>query len=91
PAFAYTLIPKAAPMQPDDPNIWRVRYDTIDAHGKVSLRFANRMMHLGYGRGLARTAVIVLIHGLYAITMTPDGEVLAEHQIDPNKGYQAKT
>jgi hypothetical protein len=49
------------------------------------------MMHLGYGRGLARTAVIVLIHGLHAVTITPDGEVLAEHLIDPNKGYQAKT
>lgn len=91
PAFAYGLIPKAAPTRPDDPNIWRVRYDTIDAHGKVSLRFANRMMHLGYGRGLARTAVIILVHGLYAVTITPDGEVVAEHIIDPNKGYQAKT
>ncbi|BAU32307.1 integrase catalytic region [Microcella alkaliphila] len=38
PAFAYGLIPKAAPTRPDDPNIWRVRYDTIDAHGKVALR-----------------------------------------------------
>lgn len=91
PAFAYGLIPKAAPTRPDDPNIWRVRYDTIDAHGKVSLRFGNRMMHLGYGRALARTAVIVLIHGLYAITITPDGDVIAEHLIDPDKGYQAKT
>ena len=90
PAFAYTLIPKAAPTQPDDPNIWRVRYDTIDAGGKVSLRFANRMMHLGYGRAHARTAVIVLIHGLHATTITPDGEVIAEHIINPNKGYQAK-
>ena len=59
--------------------------------GKVSLRFGNRMMHLGYGRGLARTSVIVLIYGLHAVTITPDGEVLAEHLIDPNKGYQAKT
>ncbi|QOD93361.1 IS481 family transposase [Chryseoglobus sp. 28M-23] len=90
PAFAYTLIPKAAPTQPDDPNIWRVRYDTIDAGGKVSLRFANRMMHLGYGRAHARTAVIVLIHGLHATTITPDGEVIAEHIINPNKGYQAR-
>lgn len=90
PASAYSLIPKAEPTPPDDPNLWRVRYDTIDAHGKVSLRFANRMMHLGYGRSLARTAVIVLVHGLHATTITPDGEVIAEHLIDPNKSYQAK-
>lgn len=49
------------------------------------------MMHLGYGRAHARTAVIVLIHGLHAVTITPDGEMLAEHLIDPIKGYQAKT
>jgi len=49
------------------------------------------MMHLGYGRSLARTAVIVLIHGLHAVTITPDGDVLAEHLIDLTKGYQAKT
>ncbi len=49
------------------------------------------MMHLGYGRGLARTAVIILIHGLHATTITPDGGVIAEHIIDPNKGYQANT
>jgi transposase InsO family protein len=91
PAFAYALIPKAAPTTPDDPNIWRVRYDTIDAGGKVSLRFANRMMHLGYGRSLARTAVIILIHGLHATTITHDGEVIAEHLINPNKGYQPRT
>ncbi|WP_279535957.1 hypothetical protein [Microcella frigidaquae] len=40
---------------------------------------------------MARTTVIIFIHGLHAVTITPDGEVLAEHLIDPNKGYQAKT
>lgn len=90
PASAYSLIPKAEPTTPDDPDLWRVRYDTIDAHGKVSLRFGNRMMHLGYGRGLARTAVIILLHGLHATTITLDGEVVAEHIIDPKKNYQPK-
>lgn len=90
PAFAYQLIPKASPTRPDSPDLWRVRYDTIDASGKVSLRFANKMMHLGYGRSAARTAVIILIHGLNATTLTTEGEVIAEHHIDPDKHYQPK-
>ncbi len=90
PASAYQLIPKASPTPPDSPDLWRVRYDTIDASGKVSLRFANKMMHLGYGRTHARTPVIILIHGLNATTLTTEGEVIAEHHIDPDKHYQAK-
>ena len=31
PAFAYAPIPKAEPMTPADPNLWRVRYDIIRA------------------------------------------------------------
>lgn len=37
PEFAYRLIPKATPTKPADPNIWRVRYDTIDNDGKITL------------------------------------------------------
>lgn len=33
---------------------------------------------------------LILIHGLHATAITPDGEVIAEHIINPNKGYQAK-
>lgn len=90
PAFAYSLILKAAPTKPDDPDIWRVRYDTIDPGGKVSLRLVNRMAHLGYGRAHARTDVIILIHGLNATTITHSGEVIAEHQLDPGKSYHPK-
>lgn len=90
PAFAYSLIPKAAPTRPDDPDLWRVRYDTIDPAGKVSLRLANKMTHLGYGRAHARTEVIILIHGLNATTITHTGEVIAEHHLEPGKSYHPK-
>jgi transposase InsO family protein len=90
PEFAYTLIPKAAPTRPEDPDTWRVRYDTVDDHGKVSLRLGNKMAHLACGRAHSRTPVIVLIHGLDATTITHDGEVIAEHRLDPDKSYQPK-
>lgn len=90
PEFAYTLIPKATPTTPDSPDLWRVRYDTIDPSGKVSLRLGNKMTHLGYGRAHARTEVIILIHGLHATTITHTGEVVAEHHLNPAKSYQPK-
>jgi hypothetical protein len=90
PAFAYTLIHKAAPTTPDDPGIWRVRYDTIDNDGKISLRHSGRMLHLGIGRSHARTDVIALIHNHDTTVITHDGTVLAEFTLDPTKGYQAK-
>jgi transposase InsO family protein len=90
PAFAYTLIPKATPVLPADPDLWRVRYDTVDAHGKISLRYGNRMMHLGIGRGHARTDVIALIHNHNATVITLDGTVLGDYTLNPNTGYQPK-
>ena len=91
PAFAYALIPKAEPTTPDDPNIWRARYDTIDTGGKVSLRCSNRMMHLGVGRTHARTEIIILIHNLDATIISLDGTVLGDYKIDPKQSYQPKT
>ena len=90
PAFAYGLIPKAEPTTPDDPNIWRVRYDTIDTSGKVSLRYSNKMMHLGVGRTHARTEIIILIHDLDATIINLDGTVLGDYLINPKQAYQPK-
>lgn len=91
PAFAYQLIPKATPTRPDDPNIWRVRYDTIDRDGKISLRHSGRMLHLGIGRAHARTEIICLIHNNHAtIVALGTGEILAEFTLNPAHGYQRK-
>jgi transposase InsO family protein len=91
PAFAYTLIPKAAPTRPDDPNIWRVRYDTIDSDGKITLRHHGRLLHLGIGRAHTRTEIICLVHNDDATIIAPNtGELLAEFTLNPDKNYQRK-
>lgn len=90
PQFAYQLIPKATPTPPGDPGLWRVRYDTIDLHGKISLRHHGRMLHLGIGRAHARTEIICLIHNNDATISTHDGTVLAEYVLDPTRDYQRK-
>ncbi len=91
PEFAYQLIPKATPTRPDDSNVWRVRYDTVDHDGKISLRHSGRMLHLGIGRAHTRTDIICLIHNNNAIISTRDtGEIIAEFTLDPSHGYQRK-
>ena len=90
PHFAYTLIDKATPTSPEDPNLWRVRYDLVDASGKVSLRHSNHMLHLGIGRAHARTEIIALIHNDHATVIDLNGTVLGEYDLDPSTNYQAK-
>jgi hypothetical protein len=68
-----------------------VRYDTVDDHGKISLRHSGRMMHLGIGRANARTEVIALIHNLEATVLTLDGTILSTHILNPESGYQPQT
>lgn len=91
PAHAYHLIPKATPTPPEDPDLWRVRYDTIDPTGKISLRHSGRMLHLGIGRAHARTEIIALVHNDHATVIdATTGEILTEHTLDPTRTYQQK-
>lgn len=91
PATAYALIPKATPTTPGDPNVWRVRYDTIDPDGKITLRHSGRLLHLGIGRAHSRTEIIALIHNNNAtIACQTTGEILAEFILDPTRNYQRK-
>ncbi|MDP3209193.1 MAG: IS481 family transposase [Rhodoglobus sp.] len=91
PEFAYQLIPKAAPTTPDDPDLWRVRYDTIDTGGRITLRYGGRLLHLGIGRAHARTQIICLVHNLDAtIIDNTTGVVLAEFTLKPTNDYQSK-
>ena len=91
PAFAYQLIPKATPTRPDDTDIWRVRYDTIDRDGKITLRHSGQLLHLGIGRAHSRTEIIALIHNNDTTIAARDtGEILATFTLDPTHNYQRK-
>lgn len=89
PHEAYHALPKDAPETTEGQDTYSVRTDRVDAHGKVSLRYAGKMRHLGIGRAHAGTRVRILLRG--TDTMVIDlatGEILAEHTIDPDRGYQ---
>jgi transposase InsO family protein len=89
PAVVYNLLPKATPGNAGAGIHIRVRTDTIDNHGKVSLRRAGRMHNLGLGRRHKGQPVLLLIADLdVRVVHRNTGELLAEVTIDPTRGYQ---
>ncbi|WP_141750139.1 hypothetical protein [Brevibacterium sp. HMSC063G07] len=70
---------------------WRVRYDRVDGHGKITLRYAGRLRLLGIGHAHNRQRIILFIDGPDAIAINKTtGEIIAEYTIDPSKNYQPK-
>jgi integrase-like protein len=60
PAQAYTALPKATPTTAPTTH-FRIRHDTVDQFGKLTLRHASRLHHLGIGRTHAHTPVLILV------------------------------
>ena len=88
PATAYRALPKAAPGQPPRPGPYRLRYDRVDAGGKVSIRRAGRMHHLGIGAANAGKRILALAdHTTITVIELHTGEILSAHHIDPGKTY----
>ena len=90
PATAYQTRSKASPTDDRGTDSHdRVRHDKIDTDGKLTLRVNGRLHHIGMGRTLARTPVIMLIHDLEVrIVHAATGELLRELTIDPTRDYQ---
>jgi hypothetical protein len=89
PGDAYRATPKALPAtNGHTPGHYRLRYDRLDTHGKMSLRRAGRMHHLGVGAANARRRVLAFADE-YHITVADlaTGEVLSTHLIEPEKTY----
>lgn len=59
PEQAYTTGPKAQPTDnPEDE--WRIRNDIVGANGKVTIRYAGRLYHLGVGRAYGGKHILML-------------------------------
>jgi len=90
PATAYTARPKAAPGERGDTHN-RVRTDRVDQFGKLTLRHAGRLHHIGIGRTHARTRVLVLVQDLdIRIINAATGELLRQLTLDPTRDYQPR-
>jgi transposase InsO family protein len=87
PAVAYTTRPKAGPGTDHPDSEFRVRHDRIHS-GNVSVRVDGHMHHIGLGRTLDGTRIILLIHGhdirvIHATT----GEIIRTLTINPQRRY----
>ena len=87
PAVAYNARPKAGPGN-DRPNTeFRVRTDRI-SYGSVSLRVNGHLHHIGLGRTLDGTRVILLIDSYdIRVIHAATGEILRALTINPERRY----
>ena len=89
PATAYAARPKATPGDRTADTHNRLRRDRIDDTGKVTLRHAGRLYHIGIGRTHAGTHVIMLIQDLHIrVINAATSELLRQLTINPTRDYQ---
>ncbi len=90
PAEAFAARPKASPSNVGlpVPGRFRVRRDKIDISGVVTVRHNSKLHHIGLGRRLIGTRVLVLIDELQIRVITEDGELIRELTLDTSRDYQ---
>ena len=90
PVEAFGARPKAVPSLAKlaVPGRFRLRRDKVDITGVVTLRRNSRLHHIGIGRRLIGTRVLVLVDDLQVRVITEDGELLRELVLDPSRDYQ---
>jgi transposase InsO family protein len=90
PATAYTARPKADPATRTDTH-HRVRHDTVDQFGKLTVRHAGRLHHIGVGRTHANTHVVMLIQNLHIrVINAATGQLIRQLTLDPTSDYQPR-
>jgi transposase InsO family protein len=91
PAQAYASRPKAIPTGVKIPAHYRVRNDTIDSGGTVTLRHKSRLHHIGLGAAARGTRVTLLIDDLHIRVIGRDtGHLIRELTLDPTRDYQPR-
>jgi transposase InsO family protein len=76
--------PKAAPLGAH----FRIRIDTVDQHGKLTLRRAGRLHHLGVGRRHRGSPALILVdQDRVTVTHRDTGEILGTYKINPDNNY----
>jgi transposase InsO family protein len=86
PHNAYHRLPKATPTGSTEH--FRIRHDTVDQFGKLTLRHGSRLHHLGIGRHHASTPVLILVttETVTVISKTTH-QLIASHTIDATRNY----
>jgi hypothetical protein len=81
-------LPKAAPPGFPADTDFRIRHDTVDQFGKLTLRHGSQLHHLGIGRTHAQTPVLILVTTTTVTVISKTGhQLIASHHIDPDRNY----
>ena len=79
---------KAGPDKQSIAYDWRIRHDKVDKAGKLTLRRAGKLHHMGVAKEYAGQHVLMLIdRTTVTITVQKTGEILSKHLIEPEKNY----
>jgi transposase InsO family protein len=82
---------KAGPGSALPPVHYRVRYDTVDRNGKVTLRYDSRLHHIGLGARHRGKAIVLFVADRVVRIVDADGELLRELILDPTRDYQRQS
>ncbi|HEX5730500.1 hypothetical protein [Microbacterium sp.] len=88
----FLTAPKAIPSGAADRNHYRLRYDRVDTDGKMSLRRAGRMHHLGIGTEHRGKRILALAdeHSITVVHLDT-GKIIATNTIQPGRTYWRNT
>jgi len=91
PIDAFNTRPKAFPTGYHIPPHYRVRTDTIDAAGVITIRYNSHLHHIGLGKRRTGTKVTVLIDDRHIRVLDRDtGTLIRELVLDPTRDYQPR-
>jgi transposase InsO family protein len=82
---------KAGPGSAVPPVHYRVRYDTVDRNGKVTLRYDSRLHHIGLGARHRGKAIVLFVADRDIRIVDADGELLRQLVLDPTRDYQRQS
>ncbi len=82
---------KAGPGSAAPPLHVRVRHDTVDRHGKVTLRYDSRLHHIGLGARHRGKTIVLFVADRDVRVVTEDGELLRHLVLDPSRDYQRQS
>jgi hypothetical protein len=69
---------------------WRIRTDTVDVRGHVTLRYFGKLRHLNVGWAYRGQSIRLYVLDDVVTFANEDGEFIGETRIDPNRDYQPK-
>jgi hypothetical protein len=93
PMHAWRTLDKATPILDSQPILanTKVRHDTVDTTGCVTLRHRSRLHHIGIGRAHRGRRVLILVCDLDIRVIADDGQQLRHLTLDTTRDYQARS